>query len=256
MNKLKSILKLSLLISLLWSFSSCKTKSKLNTNTSTTIVNYKYKDLKNILNSNGEDFKTLEAKLKIKTDIKPNVTAKAVLRMVKDEKIWMSVSFFGLEIARVFMNETSVNVLDKFNKKHYELLYKDWNNKYGTEFTISHFQKILLGQAVEPINRKFEWKQINDLVKVNNKSESLEKYWLDYEVQNASLLNQKINTSEKKLICNYSPVKVENLIPEIMKINLELKNPIQVEMTTTSIEKDKSVKMPFKVSSKYEKVKL
>lgn len=256
MNNLTPVFKLSLFVLILLSFSSCKTKSKLDNSANLTEINYKYKDLKQIINSDHNDFETLEAKLKLKVDLKTKITAKATLRMVKDEKVWMSVSYLGFEVARLFMDKESVNVLDKINKKHYELLYESWNTKYGTDFTISHFQKILLGQAVEPINRQFDWKQIDQKVTVSNQNTSEEKYWMFYEIQQNSLTNQTINAQDKTLSCDYSSNIIDVLIPEIMNVNLTLKNNIKVEMITNKVEKNPTVKMPFKVSSKYATVKL
>lgn len=256
MNKISYLYKLSILLITLFTVTSCKTKSKLKNSDKNTVVNYKYKDLRQIINTDLDNFKTLEAKLKVKVDLKAKITAKATLRMVKDEKVWMSVSYFGVEVARLFMDKESVNVLDKINKKHYHLLYDSWNKKYGTEFTISHFQKILLGKAVEPVNRQFDWNQDNQTVTVSNKNESQEKYWLDYKIQQYSLTNQTINTKDKSLSCGYSINVIDDLIPEIMNINLTLDRNIKVEMITNKVEKKETVKMPFKVSSKYAKVQL
>lgn len=256
MSNLKYIKHILILFSLLNLFSSCKSRSK-QSNTSTEIVlNYKYKDLKNILNADHLNFKTLDAKLKLSLDLEKKMSAKATLRMAKDELVWMSVSYFGLEVARMKMDTEKISVLDKINKKHYTLEYDSWNKKYGTEFSISHFQKLLLGQPVEGINRQFNWSQTEGTVNIDNKESSKNLYWLFYQLDQSTLVNQTISTQEQQLKCLYSVERINKVMPENVKVDLNMNTKIKVDILTNKVELNKSIKMPFKVSSKYETVVL
>ena len=193
-----------ILFSILSIVSSCKSRSKRSNTSDGIALNYKFKDLKNILNTDHLDFTTLDAKLKVSLDIDKKMSAKATLRMKKDESVWMSVSYFGLEVARMKMDTARISVLDKVNKKHYTLEYDSWNEKYGTEFSISHFQKLLLGQPVELINRQFDWSQKEGIVDIDNKKSSKHLYWLFYQLQQSALVNQTISTKDQQLKCLYS----------------------------------------------------
>jgi len=236
---------------------SCKSRSKLPTTTSSEIVvDYKFKDLKHILNTDHLNFNTLDAKLKLNIDLEQKMSAKATLRMKKDESVWMSVSYFGLEVARMLMDNKRISVLDKINKKHYTLDYESWNKKYGTEFTISHFQKLLLGQPVESINRQFDWSQKNGIVDLNNQASSKHLYWLFYQLNQTVLTNQTIITNDQQLKCLYSVKRINNTMPEQVNVDLKLNTKVKVEISTNKVELNKSIKMPFKVSSKYETIVL
>lgn len=256
MNKYNFFKYIIFLCTLLTFVSSCKLKSKANQTNTETVLDYKFKDLKQILNTDQLNFKTLDAKLKLSVDLEKTMSAKATLRMKKDESVWMSVSYYGLEVARMKMDTKKISVLDKVNKKHYTLEYESWNKKYGTEFTISHFQKLLLGQPVESITRQFDWKQKNGIVDIDNQGSSKHLYWLFYQLEKAALTNQTINTKDQQLQCLYSVERVNKTMPEHVKVDVNMDTKIKVELSTNKVELNKSIKMPFKISSKYETIVL
>lgn len=256
MNKLQSILRVVLFSILTLIVVSCKSRKHQTNSGENASVVYKFKDVKSVLNNKEINFETLDANVKIVLETDKKISAKANLRMVKDESVWMSVSYLGIEVARLKMDKEGVNVLDKFNKKHYVLEYKSWNEKYGTEFTITHFQKLLLGIPVENINRQFKWEQKRNVVEVDNQKSSDELYWLFYQINQSALLDQHIVTSESKLECEYSEEKVKKSIPKHIGVNILMKNPVKVDIKTNRVELNKTLKMPFKVSSKYAKVVL
>lgn len=254
MNKRSFLNYIVILCSIITLFSSCKSKSKLLDPTAETVLDYRFKDLKHILNTDHLSFKTLDARLKLSIDLDKQMSAKATLRMEKDESVWMSVSYFGLEVARMKMDKKKISVLDKINKKHYTLEYESWNKKYGTEFTISHFQKLLLGQPVESINRQFDWSQKNGIVDLNNQESTKHLYWLFYQLEQSSLTNQTISTKDQQLKCLYSVKRINHTMPEKVNVDLNMDTKIKVELSTNKVELNKSIKMPFKVSSKYETI--
>lgn len=256
MNKNIFVKYLLVVITIISVFSSCKSRSKLSNSSTEPYIEYRYKDLKNILNTDHLNFKTLDAKIKLSLDLEKKMSAKATLRMKKDESVWMSVTYLGFEVARMKMDEKKISVLDKINKKHYTLEYESWNKKYGTTFTISHFQKLLLGQPVESINRQFKWSQENGVVNISNQTSSKHLYWLFYQLEQSTLINQTISTDKQQLKCQYSAQKVNKTMPEKVEVDVNMNTKIKVEISTNKVELNKSIKMPFKVNSKYETIKL
>lgn len=255
MNKTTYLYRLLLISLISVLFLSCKSKSKLAAESDgSNRIEYRFKDLKSVLNNQEIGFKTLNAQVKLSIDLDKKMSAKATLRMEKDKSVWMSISYFGLEVARLKMDEDRINILDKINKKHYTLEYDTWNKKYGTEFTITHFQKLLLGLPVENISRKFDWSQNEGIVDIDNKKSSNDLYWLFYQINQSTLTNQHINTEDKSLFCEYSKEKIKSTLPKKINVNLTLNSPVKVEMKANKVELNKSLKMPFKVSSKYAKV--
>lgn len=256
MSNIKYLKYILILFSIFSIVTSCKTRSKIKGNSNEVVLNYKFKDIRNILNTDQLDFKTIDAKLKLSLDLEKKMSAKATLRMKKDESVWMSVSYFGLEVARMKMDKEKISILDKVNKKHYTLEYESWNEKYGTEFSISHFQKLLLGQPVESINRQFHWSQNEGIVNVDNERSSKDLYWLFYQLEQSTLVNQTISTKDQQLKCLYSVKRISQIMPENVKVDLKMDTKIKVDISTNKVDVNKSIKMPFKVSSKYENVVL
>lgn len=78
------------------------------------------------------------------------VSATANFRIKKDSVIWISVSGFGLEAARVLMNKNKVHVIDKLKKQYYEYEFSELSKEYGFDFTFDMMQSVILGNLAEP----------------------------------------------------------------------------------------------------------
>ncbi|MEM6644500.1 MAG: DUF4292 domain-containing protein [Bacteroidota bacterium] len=104
------------------------------------------------------DFKYLTSKAKFKFDDKgKRVSANANFRISKDSVIWISISTFGFEGARVLIDTSLVRVLDRLNKKYYEYSFEELSEQYNFDFSFKMVQSVLLGNLIAPYsNEKYK----------------------------------------------------------------------------------------------------
>ena len=207
------------------------------------------------------EFKYLTSKAKFKFNDKgKKVSATANFRISKDSVIWISISGFGLEAARIFMDTENVRVLDRLNKKYYEYTFAELSKEYNFEFTFKMVQSVLLGNLIEPYK--------------NQRLEKDEKYFIyddsqgDYDFQNyignRSMKLEKVNVFDKAtnnaISVNYSDfIRVgsqifPNEITAVIDYASTSKPNTEINITYSKLEIESSpLKFPYAVSSKYER---
>ncbi len=207
------------------------------------------------------EFKYLTSKAKFKFDDKgKKVSATANFRISKDSIIWISISGFGLEAARIFMDTDNVRVLDRLNKKYYEYTFEELSKEYNFEFTFKMVQSVLLGNLIEPYR--------------NQKLQKDEKYFIyddsqgDYNFQNfignRSMKLEKVNVLDRAtnnaISVNYNDfIQVgsqvfPNQISAVIDYASTSKPSTKINITYSKLEiKSSPLKFPYAVSSKYER---
>jgi len=83
----------------------------------------------------------------------------AVIKMQKDSVIWVSVSLFGLEGARVFMHKDSITILNKLQKTFFKISWKEASNYVGTELDLHKTQSLILGNLLQSIDSMYKLNQ-------------------------------------------------------------------------------------------------
>lgn len=207
------------------------------------------------------EFTYLTSKAKFKFDDKgKKVSATANFRIRKDSIIWISISGFGLEAARIFMDTKNVRVLDRLNKKYYEYTFEELSEEYNFDFTFQMVQSVLLGNLVEPYR--------------NQKLQKDEKYFIYDETQgeysfqnfigNRSMKLEKVNVLDKStnntISVNYNDFMrvgsqiFPNEISAVIDYASTSKPNTQINISYSKMEIESSpLKFPYSVSSKYER---
>ena len=207
------------------------------------------------------DFKYLSSKAKFKFDDKgKKVSAIANFRISKDSIIWISISGFGLEAARVFIDTENVRVLDRLNKKYYEYTFDELSKEYNFEFTFKMVQSVLLGNLIEPYK--------------NQKLQKDEEYFIYDEIQgdysfqnfigNRSMKLEKVNvldtSTNNTISVNYDDfIRVgtqifPNEITAVIDYASTSKPNTEINISYSKMEIESSpLKFPYSVSSKYER---
>ncbi|WP_089356579.1 DUF4292 domain-containing protein [Ekhidna lutea] len=100
-------------------------------------------------------FEYLSAKARFKFDHEEkNVSATANFRIKKDSIIWISISGFGFEGARVLIDTSNVRILDKLKKQYYEYTFEELSKEYDFDFNFQMIQSVVLGNLVEPYKKQ------------------------------------------------------------------------------------------------------
>lgn len=99
------------------------------------------------------DFMTAKAKFKFDNQGK-RVSATANFRIKKDSVIWISISGFGIEAARVFIDTSHVYVMDRLKKHYYQYTFEELSREYDFEFSYDMIQSVILGNLISPYKRQ------------------------------------------------------------------------------------------------------
>jgi len=207
-------------------------------------------------------FKYLTSKAKFKFDDKgKKISANANFRISKDSLIWISVSGFGIEAARVLIDTENVRVLDRLKRKYYEYTFEDLSKKYNFDFNFKMVQSVLLGNLIEPYrNQRFE-EQNNQYIYDDFQGE----YNFQNFIGSSSMKLEKVNVVDKStnhsISVNYSDfIQVENQIfPNEIFAVIDYassdKPNTKINISYSKMEIGSSpLRFPYSVSNKYERM--
>lgn len=207
------------------------------------------------------DFEYMSSKAKFKFDnAGKKVSALANFRIKKDSIIWISVSGFGLEAARIFIDVENVRVLDRLNKQYYEYTFAELSEKYKFDFNFKMIQSVLLGNLIDPYNnQKFEKTDLHYAYDDIQGDYTFKNY-----IGNATMKLERVlvtdGDSENSISVNYSDfVQVKNQIfpneiSAIIDYASSQKTNTQISISYNKMEIEASpLKFPFSVSNKYER---
>lgn len=176
-------------------------------------------------------------------------------RMQKDKVIWMSVSpniGIKLEVGRAIITPDRIQVMDKINKYHYDKPFKYINEYIDYPVSFQDLQNALLGNAlmtdgfesVDLENEKYSMFQEGMMLMLN----------ADY-----SVAAMKMEDPGKGLIAGelaeYEKLESGANFPKLR--HYEMISPTETHAVTTTFSKislEGPLNLPFKVSSRYERV--
>lgn len=203
-------------------------------------------------------------KLKSKVDFKSPIFSQsfpANIHVKKDSAIWISVAI-GIEIGRALITTDSVKVLDRINRKYYELGIAELSKQFDFDLDFQLLQSLVLGDL--PIDRTD-----TDSLAYNSLYTSLYqkkgRIFVENQVDNIShkLLNILANDFENgnRLGISYSQfVSLETeLVPSTIFTKIDNTKKIGDPSTLLEIYHNKieigdvNVRFPFNVPRSYEK---
>lgn len=272
---MKSIVYTVLLSALLAAASSCRTTKQLNKviapkdTTSNNNINQSMADsiamVKHSMESllkNHIDFNTFNAKIKVEyQDSKgkqPDITA--IVRIVKDSAIWISLSatFLNFEVYRVLITKDSVILL---NKQEKEVQYRSLD--YLQEVTEIPFdygtlQDLLVGNPVFLDTNIVSYRKIDDKVLMSVVG-SFFKHLLTVSADNFTLLHSKLDdvdlSRNRTADITYSGFENKNGVnfSTYREITVSEKNRLDIQLTFKQYEFNKELSVNFNVPKNYKR---
>lgn len=205
------------------------------------------------------DYLVSKAKFKFDDDGK-KISANANFRIKKDSVIWVSISSFGIEGARVLIDRQNLKAIDKLNKNYYEYSFDELSQKYNFDFNYDMVQSVLLGNQIAPYkNQKYEL--VNEQYVYQ---ELLRNYNFENYIGSISRKLEKVYVTDEitknSISVNYQDFReIDNQVfPNKVKATISYDSPNEPD-TKINIEYNKMelqtspLKFPFSVSEKYEK---
>lgn len=177
-------------------------------------------------------------------------------RMQKDKAIWMSVSpniGIKLEVGRAIITPDRIQVMDKINKHHYDKPFKAIYDYIDYPVSFQDLQHVLLGnalmrdgyQTVEVANNKYSMFQQGIMLMLNG----------DYTVSKMVMEDPAGNGVINGDFANYEQLESGANFPKdrVYEMNSP-KDDYAVEMEFSRISIEGPLNLPFKPSSRYERV--
>lgn len=215
----------------------------------------------------------LSSTLKIKFKSKDaNSSFSVKLRMQKDEKIWVNVSFLGFNVARGLITPKGFSMYERQNNSYFEGDYKYLSKLIGTELNFHQIQSLLFGKPINDINAKkyktlisknsflLEYTENKRLTKQSiNNGDYIQRYWynpINYQLEQQILtLPDRSNTILAK---NSDFELIENKYNLPAKINLKIieESVTLVDIEFKGIKVDKELSFPFRIPSGFKQLKI
>jgi len=207
-------------------------------------------------------FNTLRASLKvtIKTAEKEeNVVAN--VRMLKDQKIWISISKFGYTGAKILITPQTVQYYNKLDKEYFDGDFSLISNWLGTDLSFQQLQAVLLGETMFPLDAGTYKREVLDdgYLLIPKKQGFLFEHFITINPSNFKIKTQEIAQPELNRILNieynsYQSVS-QQLLPLLINLSLVDKTTeTQVAITYKNTSLNQELRYPFNIPTNYKEI--
>lgn len=248
---------------------SCKTKKKITKENNSEINNAE--TLFNSTQKNYLEYENISIKFSVNYYDKTknqNLVLGGNLRILKNQKIWISLRAMGFPVAGMLLTKDSLKIIDKFNKKYFSGNYDFLSQKMKQKLDFATVQAILTNEFfiypqnnVENIKNYMFLKQENNFSLSDKKAGDSQAITIkdkDFKISEVNIENQKY---KKNLYLEYKDFKEINKKKFPQLINIFLKNSqtqeeeISINLNFKEIKiNKKGLKFPFKIPAKYRKM--
>ena len=252
MNKYFGIIILIFLVS-------CKSKAVL-TETAATGVMPSTEIIANHYN-NKKDFKTLYIKADVDyQDAKQSQSLSAEIKILKDQKILVSLRFIGITMAKALITPDGVKYYEKLNGKFFEGNYTALTALLGTDLDFQKVQNLLIGLALDDLNKgKYMATLTDNFYQLESKSNDETSKIFTFEASKFLLKKQQISQAAKSrtLEINYPEHKEysEAILPAKLLIEAnQTKGKTNVDIDYNSISFNEELTFPYSVPESYKQI--
>jgi len=212
-------------------------------------------------NKNKSNFNTvyIRAKTKFK-DENQTLNFTSEIKILKNEKILISVRFLGITIAKGLITPTEVKYYEKNGNKFFEGDFSTLSNWLGADLDFYKLQNMLLGKAFVDLNKGKYINSIEDeLFKLEDqvKTQNVNSFY--FEASKFLLKKQAIEQLEKqrKLNINYVQHKKykEAILPLFLLIEATQHNQsTQIGLEYNKVTFNEELSFPYNVPNGYKQI--
>ncbi len=214
------------------------------------------------LHAHHIDFKTFNAKIKVEYEDtkgkKPELTA--IVRIIKDSAIWMSISatFLSIEVFRVLITKDSVILLNKQDKEVQFRSLDYLQDVTEIPFDYGTLQDLLIGNPIFMDSAVVSYKKIEDKILIS----TIGKYFknlLTLSVDNFLLLHSKLDDVDmarnRTADITYSDFENRNGIDfsTYREITVSEKNKLDIRLNFKQYEFNKELSVSFNIPKNYKR---
>ncbi len=247
-----------LVLVLLVTITSCKPKQLI----AESMANKPMKAEKLIRNhyETDKDFRTAYIKADVQyKDVNESLNLAADIRLQKDEKILISIRFFGITMAKAVITPTEVKYYEKSGSSYFEGDYTTLSKWLGTDLDFTKVQNMIIGEAFDDLEQgKYESSVENGLYKLEDKSSKSTMKTFLFEASKYLIKKQEIQQlkENRTLSVDYPNHKQYDKISFPTALNIEALNQgkkTKINIEYSSIKFDDELSFPYSVPSGYER---
>lgn len=207
-----------------------------------------------------KDFKTAYIKADVSyKDPKESLNLSADIRIQKDEKILISIRFFGITMAKGLITPTEVKYYEKSGSSYFEGDYSTLSKWLGTDLDFTKVQNMLIGEAFDNLEQaKLESSVEDGLYKLEDKSTKNTLKSFLFEASMYLIKKQQIQqlSANRTLTVDYPNHKQYNKISFPTALNIDAVNngkKTQIDIEYSSVKFDEELSFPYSVPSGYDR---
>lgn len=201
---------------------------------------------------------------------------KTSVRMVSDSVIWLSISAYGYEVARILSTPDSIKFVSRTDKTYYVGDYSFIENKLGVTFGFQELQSLIFAhsfglESVEKVQRSNNTEQYVLSSIKQGKLKRLEKgkgeidqdleivftNWINpssYAIEKVAVLDLKTQNRASIQYATLEKIDDYSLLASF-KMNIIANENVEIESNFSKFEVNEPLRFPFKISSKYVQIK-
>ncbi|MBZ0243468.1 MAG: DUF4292 domain-containing protein [Bacteroidales bacterium] len=233
--------------------------------------------LLNKMSENELDFDFFSARcaISVVSDKKSKSDFRGQIRIQKDSLIWLSLSpALGIEVARLMISQDSIWFINRIDKTYFKGDYDFVNSFFQTTIDFDILQALLVGNdmlyyeddnfraAIDAMEYRLgaakRSKMKKQLLLEDSPNILIQNIWLNPDNFKITKVNLKEFGQESKQLetrySNFSAVQ-DQLIPTELDMLLQADKKLRVGLRFSNIELDEPLSFPFKVPSKYSKMR-
>lgn len=178
------------------------------------------------------------------------------LRMKQDSILWVEIAdpILGIKAIRAFAMADSVAYQNRIEKNYFAGPYSYVEQKLGTAVPFDYIFNVFLGEVFEPASALTLGEGFYLL---NQRFDDGSTFLAQIEPVNMDCTRQVFTTKNNTLAVEYSNFQVEKAFRYPQKIVLQVAGTqaLAAEFEVTEWQSGTPQEMPFKISSKYERIK-
>lgn len=268
-------LKVIIISIVVFTFVSCASKRKVDSNGAFASNKKVETILDSLIVTEANIPKTLTFKSNVSFNAEgKNTSLKTYVRMVPDSAIWISISAYSIEVARILAMPDSLSFLSKTDKKYYTGNYDFIFNKLGVKLGFVELQAVLLGHSIGAIgeaqiqkrndkefyvlstHKKSQIKRLVNGKAVNTEGEIAYSNWVNsntYQIEKVAMVDMSNQNSAHIHYASFEKNGPYHILKQL-QMHIIAGKEITVEANNSKVIINQPTRMPFKISSKYEKM--
>lgn len=214
--------------------------------------------------SNFFSQKTVSAKIAARySNVKTSVGFVIKMRMENNNVIWLSASKMGFPVAKIKITPTKVRYYEKVKRTYFEGDFKLLSTWLGTNLDFNQVQNLLLGQALQNLDKSEFTLGIKDksYVLASKKTAAVLELLFLLNPSTFKINKQEIKNRKDQQFLQISYPKYSKIGNEVFPKQIEIKVLEKQKLTTIKLEYkqvefNKTLNFPFTIPKGYKKVVL